>query len=39
MTDKLTALRRELTARGVTAESPDHLDDEGEQIAREERRD
>jgi hypothetical protein len=30
-------LRAFLIAAGVTAESPDHLDPEGEQLAREER--
>lgn len=33
----LEALRAELAAKGVTAESPDRLSDEAEQIAREER--
>lgn len=33
----LAELRASLIAVGVTATSPDQLDDEGEQIAREER--
>jgi len=37
MNAALEALRDELRAMGVTAESPGKLSDEGEQLAREER--
>lgn len=35
----LAALRDQLAAMGVTAESPGHLDAEGERLAREEKHD
>ena len=39
MNPKLTALRDQIVAMGVTAESPLVLDADGERLAREERRD
>jgi hypothetical protein len=35
--EALAKLRAAMAAAGVTAESPDQLDDEGERMAREER--
>jgi len=35
--DRLARLCRECAAAGITAESPDHLDAEGDRLAREEK--